>query len=680
MIVKMVNPKNSQKSESIGLSERTRTFESVVPSECNICGWTKFGKGPGNRLSATGKAPRCERCQSLERHRSVRRLFERIRLPLSLERISCLQFSPDRAVEPIWFASHAVSCFGGSHSLDIQDLPFASQTFDCVICNHVLEHVPDDRSAIVELFRIVSDRGFLQIGVPDPHRRPLTVDWGYPRPEDHEHFRVYGQDIIKKFRDLIQKAYVISLVENDPVTEMEDVYFILTRSIQVCSKLQEIYPDASIEFIDSGVGVPIMDVVTKIPDQIQKTLLPRFHAGETVRDQGALLRYFLDAGHQSISGWIEPGALTTTLVFSAMQRSLGVAGHICEIGIHHGRYAIALSHLRRLGERTVAIDVFEQQELNVDFSGKGDYNIFMSNVETWLGDDDDVTVLKRDSLSLTCEEILIAAKGRVRLFSIDGSHTYGHTLNDLHLAEGVISEGGIVIVDDFFNPAWPGVPDAIATYLRDVDNPRQLAAVGFGDNKFYLAERSKAEVYKQFIRETFRTLTGKFKEVSFGDQEIVYFTSPAPNRILAPPFLEVGQQVNMDESSVGKAMLFTGWHKPESKGTWAKGGISTIVMRCSPSSEGYITIELEVVGILDPVAPSNRITTFLNGRFLATTVFTPEALRQRILLRFDQKEMPVDGRIEIALEVDRGIVPADIGLGSDRRNLGYFLSSMCRLT
>jgi peptide chain release factor 2 len=51
-----------------------------------------------------------------------------------------------------------------------------------------------------------------------------------------------------------------------------------------------------------------------------------------------------------------------------------------EIGVHHGRLFIPMALARRPGERALAIDVFEDQHLNVDHSGKGDRARFEENV------------------------------------------------------------------------------------------------------------------------------------------------------------------------------------------------------------------------------------------------------------------------------------------------------------
>jgi predicted SAM-dependent methyltransferase len=109
-----------------------------------------------------------------------------------------------------------------------------------VICNHVLEHVERDKQALKELMRITSERGFLQLSVPDPCRRQTTVDWGYPDEKQHGHYRVYGMDIENLFSQVIspeiyyQKVYVA-----DPVTEMQDVYFLFARNDRVFQSIKD---------------------------------------------------------------------------------------------------------------------------------------------------------------------------------------------------------------------------------------------------------------------------------------------------------------------------------------------------------------------------------------------------------------------------------------------------------
>ena len=50
--------------------------------------------------------------------------------------------------------------------LDVQNIPFPDSSFDVVICNHVLEHVDDDRKAMQELLRVMNPSGFGIFQVP----------------------------------------------------------------------------------------------------------------------------------------------------------------------------------------------------------------------------------------------------------------------------------------------------------------------------------------------------------------------------------------------------------------------------------------------------------------------------------------------------------------------------------
>src|SRR5690606_9088266 len=49
---------------------------------------------------------------------------------------------------------------------DLLDLPFADEPFDVVFCNHVLEHIEDDRKAMSELFRVLKKGGWGIVQVP----------------------------------------------------------------------------------------------------------------------------------------------------------------------------------------------------------------------------------------------------------------------------------------------------------------------------------------------------------------------------------------------------------------------------------------------------------------------------------------------------------------------------------
>ena len=92
-------------------------------------------------------------------------------------------------------------------------------------------------------------------------------------------------------------------------------------------------------------------------------------------------------GHKLVFGWLESEVLTILEVLNSVQKDNGTNGSAAEIGVHHGKLFIGLHLLKRPTELSVAIDVFGDQELNVDASGGGDIAKFRANVRRWSSTD-----------------------------------------------------------------------------------------------------------------------------------------------------------------------------------------------------------------------------------------------------------------------------------------------------
>ena len=89
--------------------------------------------------------------------------------------------------------------------LDITNLKLADNSFDFVICSHVLEHIPDDVKALSELHRILADDGYLLMQVPIGRNMVTHEDSSIISELDRErvfgqsdHVRLYGSDIVQR--------------------------------------------------------------------------------------------------------------------------------------------------------------------------------------------------------------------------------------------------------------------------------------------------------------------------------------------------------------------------------------------------------------------------------------------------------------------------------------------------
>lgn len=91
---------------------------------------------------------------------------------------------------------------------DICDLPFPDNSFDVILCNHVLEHIPDDLGAMKELYRILKPGGWGIFQIPQDLKRTVTFedDTITDRKErakifgQYDHVRIYGRDYFDKLR------------------------------------------------------------------------------------------------------------------------------------------------------------------------------------------------------------------------------------------------------------------------------------------------------------------------------------------------------------------------------------------------------------------------------------------------------------------------------------------------
>lgn len=172
-----------------------------------------------------------------------------------------------------------------------------------------------------------------------------------------------------------------------------------------------------------------------------------------------------------------------------------IEGHLCEIGVHHGRLFLMLALARREGERVLAIDLFEDDAINTNTQHAGRNRALFVNARRLGIELLEEETFKTSSLDVKPSDILARTTGPIRFFSVDGCHLYREVENDLRLAESTLTPDGIIAVDDFFNPNWADVSFATYDFLRQSGKFVPFAIT----SKLFLAAPEVAERCKSFL-------------------------------------------------------------------------------------------------------------------------------------------------------------------------------------
>jgi hypothetical protein len=224
-------------------------------------------------------------------------------------------------------------------------------------------------------------------------------------------------------------------------------------------------------------------------------------SGSVVVPRSAHFSAYAEHGMNQVEGWVPRFALELAQAIATVQEQLQMPGGACEIGVHHGRFFIGLMLLLQAEERALAIDLFEQQHLNLDGAGAGDLGKFLANLDRHGCDRSRAIVREVDSMALEPQSILDALGERPRLFSVDGGHTASVVEHDLFLAERTLAAGGAVFVSDYFNGAWPGVSEGVNRYF--LSGASSLRPVAIGGNKLVFAANAVADRFRRHLAERF---------------------------------------------------------------------------------------------------------------------------------------------------------------------------------
>ncbi len=159
----------------------------------------------------------CPYCRSHDRERHLILFFEKLGFWPRLEGASVLHVAPEKrlaarveACRPSRYVKGDLApAREGVERLDVTAIAYPEAAFDWVICNHVLEHVPDDAQALRELFRVLKPGGAAILQTPYAAGLEKSVEdpAGIATDEQRiafygqeDHVRLYGRDLFDRIR------------------------------------------------------------------------------------------------------------------------------------------------------------------------------------------------------------------------------------------------------------------------------------------------------------------------------------------------------------------------------------------------------------------------------------------------------------------------------------------------
>ncbi len=189
-----------------------------------------------NVIGAGRRNAGCYRCNSTDRERLV---FTYLKFEFKLfenRNIKILHLAPEANISSLLNEKEFQNYHCGDlytegyqypkyvQNMNVLDIPFGNNYFDLIICNHLLEHVPDDIAAMKEIYRTLNENGKGILQVPISMSSNTTIeDFSITDPKEREfafgqfdHVRIYGMDYFEKLNSVGFKIDRLNLSEKYP--------------------------------------------------------------------------------------------------------------------------------------------------------------------------------------------------------------------------------------------------------------------------------------------------------------------------------------------------------------------------------------------------------------------------------------------------------------------------------
>ncbi|WP_343664516.1 class I SAM-dependent methyltransferase [Chryseobacterium mucoviscidosis] len=236
-IIKSFIPQNILVKNEENFRKILKPFYKGENHQCNVCE-TKlknFAKLNNGDLI-------CPVCGSISR---TRRLYKLLNEEFIVPDIAILDFSPFRILYRKWkirtdiqyFATDFGTDFIADYRYDINDIACKDETFDLIICYHILEHIIDDKKAMSELYRVLKKNGTVVIQTPFKEGE-IYEDYSIVTEKERlkhfgqeDHVRIYSVEGLKE--RLQNSGFIVDV----KIFEKDNYYgFSQGEKILICKK------------------------------------------------------------------------------------------------------------------------------------------------------------------------------------------------------------------------------------------------------------------------------------------------------------------------------------------------------------------------------------------------------------------------------------------------------------
>lgn len=181
-------------------------FNSKHKYQCPICNYNGPFLDKKNRHSA-----KCPKCGELERARMAMLVLNKYFDDNKAAATDVLHISPENFLRKLFKKKYKSYIAGDLYRKDvdkqfnIENIPFADNSFDLVFASHVLEYVKNDTQAISEIKRVLRPGGLAMLPVPVIQDKTIDYD---ERPKDKRNIREIGIDYFDRYREVFSNVNV----------------------------------------------------------------------------------------------------------------------------------------------------------------------------------------------------------------------------------------------------------------------------------------------------------------------------------------------------------------------------------------------------------------------------------------------------------------------------------------